>query len=493
MIVPYLIKMTLSALLLFAVYLLFLEKESMHHFKRYYLLGSLLFSLVIYFISQEISIPIPAWSNYVPAVAFNLREGIPFDTDNTHTAVFTNNASEEASSLPITRNILFYIYIVITLFLLCRYLYNITRLLLLTRRYTTIHYQNAKLVLTGKEHATCCFLNYIFVHKDKFNNHEIGQEVLVHELAHVQQKHTFDILFMELLTIVLWFNPVIYMYKKSIKLNHEFLADEQVIKKTNDTTHYQSILLDEIKNNNRIKLASYFNYLITKKRFIMMTKKTSSTTVVWKSSISLFAMLLALCIFSVKIEAQEIAGTTTNSDETYITFESGITPEQMDKYKKITEKYHAGVEGDKVVWKTKEIAEEDWKTLYPIYMQMTQEQRKENIFIRFMGPLNPMKLRAPNKDEWNMCKSTKNKQLWLDGKEVTREDLDSYNRHNIAFFLVRNTPAGEDRIAYLWTKEGIEAYQNKYKNKISLSDLLKIQPYTVYTRTLPKYTVAKVE
>lgn len=488
MIVSYLIKMTLCAFLLLAVYFLFLEKENMHRFKRFYLIGSLVFSLLVPFISLELSsTPFPIWDKYTPAIEMEMSDKWSLDT---HIAATMLNRTTDAVASPSIKKVhLLFIYLLMASFLLLRYLYNISQLLFLISNHKIISYKHAKLVLMENNYITFSFWKYIFIRKDQFYNGEIRPEILSHELAHIRQKHTLDILFIELVAIVFWFNPVVYLYKKSIRLNHEFLADEDVVKKTNNTTDYQLVLLNEIKNNNNLKLASYFNYLITKKRFIMMTKRTSLKTMLCKGSIGIVAMLVVFCFFSVKTGAQEIKEvpeTTIHPDDIMIIPESGVTSQDIDVYKSIVDKYLVSADKDSVIWKSRKVSEEDWKALYPIYLRMTKEQRKEKHYIWFMGPLNPLKLRAPNKHEWNSAKGSKNKRIWLDGKEVTSTELNSYNRHNIAYFI--RDYANND-YSYLWTQKGIEEYQSKYQNGISLSELFMIKPQIWFSRGSKSTTV----
>jgi beta-lactamase regulating signal transducer with metallopeptidase domain len=85
-------------------------------------------------------------------------------------------------------------------------------------------------------------------------------------------KHSLDILLIETLKVLFWFNPIFIFYKKAIQLNHEFLADEKVVKSHNDVPFYQNLLISKANANPTYYLASNLNYSVTKKRLIMMTK-----------------------------------------------------------------------------------------------------------------------------------------------------------------------------------------------------------------------------
>ena len=130
------------------------------------------------------------------------------------------------------------------------------------------------LVLVKQNILPHTFLNYIFVNKQEHKNQVIEDELYTHELAHVHQHHTLDVLFIELLKTVFWFNPLVYVYKKAIQLNHEFLADETVVNAAYNVITYQQLLLQKATTGHTFALASNLNFAITKKRLLMMTKTT---------------------------------------------------------------------------------------------------------------------------------------------------------------------------------------------------------------------------
>src|SRR5690606_20368631 len=91
------------------------------------------------------------------------------------------------------------------------------------------------------------------------------------------QKHSLDVLLVEFLRIVFWFNPLLLLYKKAIQLNHEFLADEAVYSKFQDKAVYQWLIFSKISGNEAgLSISSPFNLSSTKSRLIMMGKSSSS-------------------------------------------------------------------------------------------------------------------------------------------------------------------------------------------------------------------------
>lgn len=118
------------------------------------------------------------------------------------------------------------------------------------------------------------FSHFIFLSKKHFND-QIDNRIFLHEKTHLVQKHSLDLIFIEILQAISWFNPAIYFYKKAIKDNHEFLADEVIVQKEFNIKDYQNLILAEVLNVQSPSLANQFNFNNTKKRFIMMTTKRS--------------------------------------------------------------------------------------------------------------------------------------------------------------------------------------------------------------------------
>jgi TonB family protein len=159
--------------------------------------------------------------------------------------------------------------------------------------------------LTRDNYVPHSFLNYVFIYKEDYVKGNIEKEIFNHELAHVRQRHSLDILFIELITLFAWINPILYLYRRAIQLNHEFLADEFVVNSVTSPHDYQLLLLDKAMQPSVLVLSSSFNYLQTRKRIIMMTKKTSYRIAILKQ-IALIPVIVATgFIFSTKVIAQE--------------------------------------------------------------------------------------------------------------------------------------------------------------------------------------------
>ncbi|WP_082577898.1 N-acetylmuramoyl-L-alanine amidase [Flavobacterium sp. Root186] len=287
----FLIKSTVSLSVLLAVYLLLLQKEKMFRFNRYFLLVSLLFSIVVPFMSFEIQQDIP--------IVYN--NAIPFSTNTGHLPIQTElidiNKDEQTNYW---LSLLWIIYGLITLILSYRFVQNIYKITSKAKVSKIIVYQNIRMVLLLEKTLPYSFWNSIYMNQNDFENGLIEQELFTHEIAHVKQKHTLDVIFIEVLKTLFWFNPIFIFYKKAIQLNHEFLADENVIAAHHDVYLYQNLLLNKFNISKPIYLTSNLNFLSTKKRLIMMTKITSKTKSLMMQSLAVFGLLTIFLILAFK-------------------------------------------------------------------------------------------------------------------------------------------------------------------------------------------------
>lgn len=288
--ITYLLKSGVLLAVFYAVYKLLLENERMFRFNRAYLLGSLIFSLVI------------------PLQLFSIASFFPskIKTIQLDEIMIVSNQSilNEVSYNEIVYFFLGAVYVLITAILLIRFAINVSSFFLKMKKNSVQFIDDQKLVLMKESILPHSFWNAIFISKEDFTNGKIPSELIAHEKAHLQQKHTLDILFVEVLQIVFWFNPMFVLFEKAIKLNHEFLADEAVNKQFGEVRSYQNLLLDFASNKQTVALASNINYLITKKRLLMMTKEKSPIAMVLKVSSVTVVSILLLIAFNSQAAAQ---------------------------------------------------------------------------------------------------------------------------------------------------------------------------------------------
>ena len=100
------------------------------------------------------------------------------------------------------------------------------------------------IVLLDEPISPFSFSDFLFVNRDEYRS-GLEKDILRHEMAHIRQNHTWDVIFIETLLVFFWFNPALYFYRKAIQTNHEFLADEAVVS-TGNHFNYLSLLINTV-------------------------------------------------------------------------------------------------------------------------------------------------------------------------------------------------------------------------------------------------------
>lgn len=174
----------------------------------------------------------------------------------------------------------------ISFLLVIRFVFRVYLIIRLKKSGQQIKNDFGILILHSKVKSPFSFLKSIYLNLGSWSSGLIEKEILIHEKGHVVEKHSYDILFVELLKIGYWFQPMLYFYKKAIQENHEFLADAYCLNQIENINAYQNIILNYYsKQNKQLELCSSFNYKNLKKRFIMMknTNKGNVTKVLFYS------------------------------------------------------------------------------------------------------------------------------------------------------------------------------------------------------------------
>jgi len=271
--------------------MIFLANENAPIFRRYFLLIGILFSFSISFWEFALS---PSSAELI----------IPVDISNRITEINrmgSNIISYDSSGPGLAKRIIAVLYLSVFIVLVIRYIFNVRRLRIAGKN--AIKMNGYKVAVLKQNISPYSFLNTIYISESDFNNGTICKEILVHELVHIKQKHSIDILFIEFLRIIFWFNPLLLLYKKEMILNHEYLADRGVIDSDIDISDYQYFMLNSAFRNNPSYLASSFNYSFIKKRIIMLRKERSSVRLFFKN-ITIIPLIVVLALtFTMKLHA----------------------------------------------------------------------------------------------------------------------------------------------------------------------------------------------
>ncbi len=267
------------SMVFYAVYYLVLRNESCYTFNRYYLLASVLFSVIFPLVRFDWP-----WAMSEEVVAVVTLPELVIDPYATQ---YTGISWLEA------------IYIVGIIFFTGKLLVKVLSITRLMKKGEKEFQQGYVLVRTKGQLPTFSFLNYLFWDDTQELSEKEKTQILKHELAHIQKRHSRDILFIEIAHAILWFNPVMYAIKNAITMNHEFEADDRATE-GRDIEIYQQLLAQQVLNQYGLALGSHFNQSQTLKRLRMLTNKNNN--VYWgKFALPVLATFMVFGVISCEL------------------------------------------------------------------------------------------------------------------------------------------------------------------------------------------------
>ncbi|KJJ37860.1 M56 family metallopeptidase [Aequorivita vladivostokensis] len=260
-------------ILFLAIYDLFLKKETFFNLNRAYLLFAPVLGCVLPFISLgfiQQNIP-QQYVFQLPAVVIG---------NNEETIVTTS------SSWPPT---LLQIWIVGILFSTIFLLWKLYKIAKLKSSGAVEKVHGIQLIILPRSEAAFSFFNTIFLGE---NISEASRaSIIAHEKVHIKQKHSLDLLFFEVLRILFWFNPMVYLFQRRIATLHEYIADAEVAKTNDKKQYYQNLLSEVFQTENISFINTFFNQSLIKKRIIMLQKSKSTKT----ARLKYFLLVPAIC------------------------------------------------------------------------------------------------------------------------------------------------------------------------------------------------------
>ncbi len=201
------------------------------------------------------------------------------------------------------------VYSVVVCVLLLRFLWQLFSIILLKNNSQTAYIHDTEVYVLTNDEGPFSFFNWIFINPERHKSDEV-EEIMMHELTHCQQLHSIDIIFAELFCVVFWFNPFVWLLKREVRLNLEYLADNSVLANGKDNKEYQYHLLGLTYRKNVATITNNFNVLPIKKRIKMMNKK--ETKGILKAKYMLYIPLVAmlLAVSNIEIIARNVAKVT---------------------------------------------------------------------------------------------------------------------------------------------------------------------------------------
>ena len=261
----YILKTSICLTGFYLFYRLLLSKETFHRFNRVALLGILLLSQLIPFC--EITVP---EESEVQQTLLTIEQILTLADHVPQTEV-----EVLPSSIPLWLPVLLCIYLLGILFFLGRNLYSLSHMLQLLHggRQEKLE-KGITLIIHDKNIAPFSWMKYVVISEKDLQ--ENGKEILIHEMAHVHNRHSIDLLISDICIIFQWFNPTSWLLKQELQNIHEYEADETVINEGIDAKDYQLLLIKKAVGTRLYSMANSFNHSKLKKRITMMLKEKSS-------------------------------------------------------------------------------------------------------------------------------------------------------------------------------------------------------------------------
>lgn len=318
----YLVQMIACSGIFYAYYHFFLRNNKFHQYNRYYLLAAAFISLIIPFLK----IPVYLSSDSNGAIGKAL---IDYNTYLLPEVVVLSSAENRS---PGWEGLLAIIYLSVALFLLYKIALAIMKLVKLRLINRSERQHKILFVQTDEAGAPFSFFNWIFWNHRLSMLSDEGQKILKHEVYHVQQKHSFDILFLEITSAILWINPFYHFIKKELRAIHEFLADDAASGAHERLEYAEILVLQAIGTCKQNLVNPFFNNQLKRRITMLTSNKNTSWQYLRKILVlPLLAVITVLFVVSCKNEdsksEEKIAETNTVKPEDSIpaTTDSALT------------------------------------------------------------------------------------------------------------------------------------------------------------------------
>jgi len=293
----YLLKSTICMSVLYLVFRTLMRKQTFFQLNRLILLSIVGISIIIPLVHLPQTIQ-PSISFRLAPVADKIEVydlNFLAETAKTGTEVAGQPAESPSPHFALAwPKLLQIIYLSGLLVALLASLTGFLNILLLFRKVTVINKDGFRLLITNDDIPAFSLGRYLFISKSDFETN--GDTILTHEKSHIRLGHFYDLLLLEAVKIIYWFNPVIYWLKRDLKAVHEFQADDSTLNNGIDATQYQLLIIQKCVGHQKFALANSFNHCQIKNRIVMMNKQKSKK--VWRWTAAAFIPMLAFLLMA---------------------------------------------------------------------------------------------------------------------------------------------------------------------------------------------------
>jgi Zn-dependent protease with chaperone function len=276
-------------------------------------------------------------------------------------------------------------YSIICCVFVIKIIVNLLSLYQLLYKRQIIKSDNFKLIDLNENIAPFSFFNYIVFNSQLYTKEEL-ESILMHEKIHSKEKHSVDVLIAKVFCIVFWFNPFMWLYKKAIIQNLEYIADKKAIHQLEDRKTYQHALLKVISHQNSLSITNNFYQSLIKKRIVMLNKNQSNKSKSWKYVLILPLLVGFIFLFQIKTIAQELKTNSNSVIETHdgadITFDATETDKSLKTLKNVFKE-------EKITTTVSKVKRNAQGEITGIHIKMKSEDgRKKELKINQTNPID---------------------------------------------------------------------------------------------------------
>ncbi len=299
----YILKVIICSAVLYGYYWFFLRNKVFHSYNRFYLLTITLLSLILPLLKFNV------WQKAdAPKIAVVQMLQVVNSSDEFMDEIIIQSHYNHISK----EEIIMWIFIAISITLTVLFINTIFKIFSLKKNNPTEELAGISLIRTEDKKTPFSFLKNIFWNNEIDINSTNGKRILKHEVAHVQEKHTHDKLFINIVLIFFWSNPIFWLIRKELNMIHEFIADKKAVE-GGDTAAFAAMILQSTYPSHRFELTNNFFYSPIKRRLSMLTKNKTKVSYI---SRLLVLPLLVIVFAAFTLKAKTYITSLPNNDKT---------------------------------------------------------------------------------------------------------------------------------------------------------------------------------
>ncbi len=313
----YFIKANGLIILFYLMYVLFLRKETFFVSNRLYLILGLIVSLCLPLITFTKTIwieptPVPEFYQEITPINSNSIE-VPIQESQLDWSLICSTA-----------------YLVISTILLIKITFELASFFNRIRKNQKQIETDFTLIHSDTTENPFSFFHYIVINPNRFSKEEF-QHILTHESIHVKQKHSIDVLLSKLFCAFFWVNPIIWLYRKAMLQNLEFIADSETYQQIENKYEYQKTLLKVVTHQHNLSITNQFYQSLIKKRIVMLHTNQSNKKNVWKYATILPLLVGFMLLFQIETVAQVKENSKVAAYAVSSNYSSILTKNSTDK------------------------------------------------------------------------------------------------------------------------------------------------------------------